>query len=335
MFVPVIDQNQKPLMPTTPSRARRWICLEKATGFFKKGVFCVRLNQKSSGRKRQKIAVGIDPGSKREAFTVKSKAHTYLNILVDAVDWVERNMKTRAEMRRGRRHRKTRHRQARFYNRRQPKIPPSTRARWCNKLRIINILRNMFYVSDYCVEDVKAKTKGKRKWDKMFSPLEIGKKYFYDELSQLGNLVTKAGYETKEFRDKLELRKSNKKLDDKFECHNVDSWVLANDIVGGHTKPDNKDIVKLVPLRFHRRQLHTLQCAKGGKRRIYGGTISLDLKRGSTVKHPKSGICYVGGTSNNRISLHSEKTGKRLCWNAKREDIKFLSFNSFRMKGII
>ncbi|MGY2793833.1 hypothetical protein ACVWVQ_000889 [Thermostichus sp. MS-CIW-36] len=39
MFVPVVDHNQNPLMPTTPSRARRWIKTGKATPFWKRGVF--------------------------------------------------------------------------------------------------------------------------------------------------------------------------------------------------------------------------------------------------------------------------------------------------------
>ena len=44
MFVPVVDHQQHPLMPTTPARARRWIQNGKATPFWKQGVFCVRLN---------------------------------------------------------------------------------------------------------------------------------------------------------------------------------------------------------------------------------------------------------------------------------------------------
>ncbi|MEH1956490.1 RRXRR domain-containing protein [Nostoc sp.] len=60
MFVPVVDQNNRPLMPTTPSRAKRWMKSGKATPFFKKGVFCVRLNQEPSNRNTQPIAVGID-----------------------------------------------------------------------------------------------------------------------------------------------------------------------------------------------------------------------------------------------------------------------------------
>ena len=74
MFVPVVDAHQKPLMPTTSSRARRWIKSGKATPFFKKGVFCVRLNIEPLDSKTQLIAVGIDPGSKKEGFTIKPKS---------------------------------------------------------------------------------------------------------------------------------------------------------------------------------------------------------------------------------------------------------------------
>lgn len=73
MFVPAVNSNQRPLMPTTSSRARRWIKSGKATGFWKRGVFCVRLNVEPSSRNTQPIAMEIDPGSKREAITIKPK----------------------------------------------------------------------------------------------------------------------------------------------------------------------------------------------------------------------------------------------------------------------
>ena len=107
------------------------------------------------------------------------------------------------------------------------------------------------------------------------------------------------------------MKKSGDKLSDKFSAHNIDSWVLANHLVGGHSKPDNKNLVKFVPLRFHRRQLHALQ-PTGGERRNYGGTMSLGLKRGSLIKHKKHNIVYVGGTMDNKISVHNIWTGKRI-----------------------
>jgi hypothetical protein len=168
------------------------------------------------------------------------------------------------------------------------------------------------------------------KWDVSFSPLEVGKKWFYDNLSQLAPVETKQGYETKELRDQLSLKKSKSKLDDKFECHNVDSWVLANWYVGGHTTPDNKRILRIYPIRLHRRQLHALQPDKAGQRKNYGGTRSLGFKRGSLIKNKKFGVVYVGGTSKDRISIRSVESGKRLSQNIKVRDCKFLGYSSWR-----
>ena len=90
-------------MPTTILRARRWINSGKATPFYKKGIFCVRLNIEPSNNIKQDVCVGIDPGSKREAYTIKSEAHTYLNVLTKTPNWVKDAVKTRREMRRTRR----------------------------------------------------------------------------------------------------------------------------------------------------------------------------------------------------------------------------------------
>ena len=138
------------------------------------------------------------------------------------------------------------------------------------------------------------------------------------------------GWETAAWRNLLGLKKSKSKLDDKFECHNVDSWVLARDMAGGSYDPDNKNVIKIVPLQFRRRQLHMFQFAKGGVRKLYGGMRSVGFKRGSIVKHKKYGICYIGGASKMGISLHSLGSGDRICRRAKAKDIKFLAYNSFR-----
>ncbi len=342
MFVPVVDSENRPIMPTTASRARRWVNSGKATPFWKKGMFCVRLNIEPSDRNYQPIAVGIDPGSKREAFTVKSQAHTYLNVQSHAVDWVKDHVEVRRHMRRARRFRNTPCRQKRA-NRlvNKKRIPPSTKSRGQWKLRICKWLTLMFHVSAFVVEDIKAKTwKGSRKWNSMFSPLEVGKQWFYTELQQLANLEIKAGFETYEMRQRLGLKKSKQKLSNKFEAHCVDSWVLANWYVEGHLKPDNINLIEVIPLEFHRRQLHRLQHASGDIRSRYGGTLSAGFKRGSIVKHPKYGFCYLGGwqesptkkePNRKTVSLHNPKTGKRLTQNALPTDIKFLAFNSWRV----
>ncbi|MGL5923339.1 RRXRR domain-containing protein [Chroococcidiopsis sp.] len=360
-------------MPTTPARARRWIESGKATGFWKRGIFCVRLNAEPSNRNTQReigggiippptlspIAVGIDPGSKREAFTVKSQAHTYLNILAHAVDWVKDAIETRRNMRRARRFRKTpcrQNRSNRLVN--TQRLPPSTRARWQWKLRICRWLTKMFPITAFVVEDIKAKTwKNSKRWNTSFSPLEVGKTWFYNQLRQLGILETKSGMETKELRDSLGLKKTKNKLAEKFEAHNVDSWVLGNWYTEGHEKPrvsaeelfprrtriDNTQLLVVIPLRFHRRQLHRLEHAPGSVRPRYGGTISVGFKRGAIVCHKKHGLCYVGGFMDSPtkkdllrqvISLHSLETGKRLTQNALALDTKFLTYNTWRTRYV-
>jgi hypothetical protein len=202
----------------------------------------------------------------------------------------------------------------------------------------------MFPISTFVVEDIKAKTwKRARKWNVMFSPLEVGKKWFYSELERLANLVSKTGNDTYELRQSLGLNKSKNKLSNKFEAHCVDSWVLANSVTDGHIKPDNTQLIEVIPLELHRRQLHRLQHQTGHARPRYGGTISVGFKRGSIVQHPKYGFCFVGGwalsptkkdPNRKTISLHSLETGKRLTQNAVIKDCKFKSYSTFRITAV-
>jgi hypothetical protein len=249
MFIPVVDTRQQPLMPTIPARARRWVKSGKATPFWKQGVWCVRLNQEPSNRLAQPIAVGIDPGSKKEALVVKSAAHTVLNIQADAVTWVKDAVQTRRQMRRARRFRKTPCRAPRANRlRNTKKLPPSTKARWQWKLRLCRWLTRLFPITTFVVEDIKAKTKGKRRWDRSFSPLEVGKRWFYQELVHSAPVEIRQGWETKQLRDSLSLRKSKQKLAETFHAHCVDAWVLAWALVGGQSVPENMRLLCLTPL---------------------------------------------------------------------------------------
>jgi RRXRR protein len=321
MFVPVVDHHQQPLMPTTSARARRWIKSGKATPFWKGGVFCVRLNLEPSARHTQPIAVGIDPGSKKEALVVKSSAHTYINIQAGAVTWVKEAVETRYQMRRARRFRKTPCRPRRF-NRAGGSLPPSTKARWQWKLRLCRWLCLLFPITNFVVEDIQAATKGKRRWDRNFSPLEVGKHWFYTELGQVTPVQTRQGWETKQLRETVGLRKSSNKLAETFSAHCVDAWVLAWAVVGGSMTPDNVRLLCVTPLRWHRRQLHRLQPGRGGLRTVYGSTRSLGFTRGTLVQHPRYGVVYVGGTLHGRLSLHQVADGKRFCRTAQPADCR-------------
>jgi hypothetical protein len=332
-YVPVISSSGQRLMPCHAARARQLVREGQAIRRFDRGLFYIQLRDRQTGN-IQAIAVGIDPGSKKEALTVKSQAHTFLNIQADAVTWVKEAEENSSRMRPTRRSRNTPYRQMRT-NRHpgQVRLPPSTRARWGWKLRLVNWLARYYPIDTFVVEDVAAVTKpGQHRWNQAFSPLEVGKQWFYAELGKLAPVKTLKGYETKAERDQLGLKKSRQKMADKFEAHCVDSWVLANWWVGGHTSVDNPAILYIVPLRFHRRQLHRLQPTKGGIRKPYGGSNSLGFKRGSWVKHPQHGVCYVGGSSNGRISLHDLENGNRLVQHAKPDECQLLTRSSWRIR---
>lgn len=333
MYVPVVDQNQQPLMPTSPRRARRMMESGKATGFWKRGAFCIRLNIGPSARNYQAIAVGIDPGWKREGLTVKSEAHTFLNIQAVAVSHVAKKAKTRRTLRRSRRQRKTPYRQCRANRSVGFRLPPSTRARWGWKLRIASWLKKMYPITVFVVEDIKARAfKNARRWNMSFSPLEVGKQWFYEEISKLARVDLMEGHETHRLRSDLGLKKSPNKLSNKFSAHCVDSWVLANDWVGGHTKPDNERLILLEPIQFQRRSLHDQVFTKGGIRRRAGGTMSLGLKKGRLAQHVKHGLCYIGGNMNRRLTICSVASGARIARNVKTADLRLLAYNSWRFE---
>ena len=115
---------------------------------------------------------------------------------------------------------------------------------------------------------------------------------------------------------------------DSWDAHCVDSWVLASSQMKVIPSIDKK-MLYIRPMQFHRRQLHVFQPTKGGVRRAYGSTRSLGFRRGSIVNHKKFGICTVGGTSKNKISLHSLQTGIRLTQKASISDVTFKSFNNY------
>ena len=326
--VPVVSSTGKPLMPTSNLRANQLIRAGKALRRFSKGVFYIRLTQRADGDTQQ-VALGIDPGSKKEGFTVKSASKTYLNIQADAVTWVKSAVETRRMLRRSRRNRNTPCRQNRS-NRAIGNIPPSTKARFQWKVRVATWLSKLYPISRFIVEDIKAHCFGGRQWNKSFSPLQVGKKWFYAELEKMAPVDTLQGFDTFKLRNEMGLKKTKAKMSEVFEAHCVDSWVLANYYVGGHTKPDNTEIILIMPLQFSRRQLYVQNFSKGGIRKQYGGTRSMGLKRGSWVKHEKHGLCFVGGSSKGRVSLHSLSDGKRICQNAKTQDIAFLHFASWR-----
>ena len=334
MFVPVKSKSGKKLMPTDANKAGVLIKKGLATPYWSNGIFCIRLNYEVETDYTQEIAVGVDPGSKKEGFTVKSESHTYLNVQADAHHKVGKKIEKRRELRRGRRSRKCPNRKKRT-NRlaNKERIPAGTRARWNWKLRILDWLSNLYPITHISVEDIKARTiQRAKKWNQSFSPLEVGKQWFYTEVEKRWKLLTLQGWETKEIRDRLGLKKSSAKLSETFDTHCVDSWCLAYQTVGGADIPDNTSIFCISPIPIRRRELHRQNPQKGGKRRRYGGTTWNGLVKNTLVRHAKHGLARISGFGKAGISLYS-LGGKRLCQNAKIQDFKVLTRLNFNYRS--
>jgi len=332
MFVPVKSKDEERLMPMHPARARKLVKRGEATPYFDNGIYCVRLNKEPSGRETQEIAVGVDPGSKKEGFTVKSEAHTYFNVQADAHNKVGKKVEKRHELRRSRRSRKCpnrKNRTNRLANRNR--IPAGTRARWEWKLRILEWLSKLYPITHVCVEDIKARTiERAKKWNQSFSPLEVGKDWFYTEIQKRWELLTLQGYETKELRDRLGLKKSSDKTVEIFDAHCVDSWCLAYYAIGGPGKVDNRDIFCISPIPIQRRTLHREQPKKGGIRSRYGGTVLANgLIKHTLVKHVKYGLARLGGINAKGLFAIYNLAGKRLTTGAKRNSFKVLTRLNF------
>ena len=341
VFVPVLGSDpvktqirfSKPLMPCHPARARQ-LKKKGAKARWFRGIYAIQLTHRSDGEKQPTVC-GIDPGMKREGFTVQSKSHTYLNIQSDSITSVSYRVLIRKWLRQGRRHRWTPCRQPRSNRRNKKKwLAPTVRSKWEIKMNIINYLRKLFPITDFVVEDVAArKFVHFREWNKNFSTLELGKTEYYEKISQLGTLKLLKGYDTATRRNELGLKKKHNKLSESFYSHNVDSWVLAS-FITGRTEVDNKNVFRITPLRFYRRRLHFTCPQKGGVRNKYGGTICGLFKKGSFVKHNKYGLLFVSGDTAKGIALSNPSTGIVERQNGVSEEYKFLFYSPWRTNWV-
>ena len=337
MFVPVTHQSGEKLMPTHPNKAGMLIKKGLATPYWRNGIFSIRLNYEPKKKHKQEIVVGVDPGSKKEGFTVKSASHTYLNVQADAHNKVGKKVEKRRELRRSRRSRKCPNRKQKKHNlSHRDRIPAGTRARWDWKLRILDWLSTLYPVTHVCVEDIKARTIERAKqWNQSFSPLEVGKQWFYFEVEKRWKLLTLQGWETQEIRDRLGLKKSSKKLSEIFEAHCVDSWCLAYHTIGGQNIPDNTDIFCISPIPIKRRELHRQQESKGRKRSRQGGTVfGKGLVKNTLVRHIQYGLTRLAGVNAKGLfSIYNLEGNKRLTTGAKRSDFRVLTRLNFNYRS--
>jgi len=126
----VLDKNKEPLMPYNPARARQLLKSGKVA-VYRRYPFTIILKDREGGE-TQPIQVKIDPGSKVTGIAVVASFKrglycVWAGELSHRGQSIRDGLLSRRQLRRGRRTRKLRYRQARFDNRNRPGgwLPPS------------------------------------------------------------------------------------------------------------------------------------------------------------------------------------------------------------------
>lgn len=156
----VLDTHRKPLMPCYPARARKLLNSGRAS-VFRRYPFTIILHDRTVEESQlQDMEIKIDQGSKTtgvalvvhgEASSVAFAAH-----IQHRTD-IKSNLDSRRAVRRSRRHRKTRYRQARFLNRTKPKgwLPPSLLSKAENILNWVIRFAKLAPITQFALETAK------------------------------------------------------------------------------------------------------------------------------------------------------------------------------------
>jgi len=152
MFVYVINQHGKALMPCSPRKARILLKQQKAK-VYKRTPFTIQLLCGSSGYK-QSISLGVDAGTKH----IGISASTDKNVLFEGEAQLRTDIQdllsTCSQFRRARRSRTTRYRQARFLNRKKSKgwLAPSVQHKVDSHIKIVKLVHRILPVTQLTVE---------------------------------------------------------------------------------------------------------------------------------------------------------------------------------------
>jgi 5-methylcytosine-specific restriction endonuclease McrA len=150
-YVFVLDTNRKPLTPCKASLARKLLKVGKAK-VFRLYPFTIILKKEVTEDPRP-VTLKIDPGSKVSGLAILSGSHLiWVAELTHRGQAIKASLDSRRSLRRGRRSRHTRYRQARFLNRTRPKgwLAQGLRHRvettltWVNKLSRLAPVRTIF-----------------------------------------------------------------------------------------------------------------------------------------------------------------------------------------------
>lgn len=147
-FIFVLDTNKKPLTPCKPSMARKLLTAGKAA-VFRRFPFTIILKKRVTST-IESITLKLDPGSKTTGIALLQGEKVIFGAeLTHRGQTIKASLDSRRLLRRGRRSRHTRYRQARFLNRTRKKgwLAPSLQHRVETTLTLVNKLRRLAPIS--------------------------------------------------------------------------------------------------------------------------------------------------------------------------------------------
>ena len=334
----VLDVSGKPLTPCRPKRAKKLMKGNKAKPTWNKfGQFGIQM-LKETGDETAEIILGIDNGTKWEGYSIICDKTNNFNVMWKLPDKQKlvKKLEERSRLRRARRQRNCRRRQARFNNRNKDGfIAPSQLQVVQSRLKAIKELFKSYPISSVAFEDVKFNHRDK-KYGKNFTTIEIGKtmiKNFIIEKIGRRNLISFEGTETYALRDKYNLKKNSDKSKQDFYTHCVDSFVIAYEVMG---KPSilNENITYVDDnYRPIRRRLHDTQFKKGGIRDNFSTGKFQGISKGCIIGDENGWMGQlVGGTKDNcwYCDFELQDNGRKIY--QKRKSLKKVDWISHNFK---
>lgn len=139
-------------MPTNPAKARHLLKSGKAK-VVRRTPFTIQLTV-ATGEAKQDITLGVDAGSVVVGLSATTENEVLFEAELQLRNDIVKLLATRATMRRVRRSRKTRYRQARFLNRMRPKgwLPPSIVNKINGHSKVIALVKKLLPITKVIIE---------------------------------------------------------------------------------------------------------------------------------------------------------------------------------------
>lgn len=284
----VISVDGKPLMPTTPRKARILLKSGKAK-VVKRAPFTIKLNYKTT-EFVQNITLGIDSGYSNIGYSAVSEKKELISGTLELDNKTKDRLKEKAMYRRGRRN-KLWYRKTRFNNRAIPDgwFPPSIQRRYNTHINLINKIKKILPITKVIVEV------GNFDIQKINNPNISGKEY------QEGNLL---GYRNvKSFlisREKGKCQLCGKeKGNDGWNIHHI-----KQKNKGGTDKPDNLALLH----KICHKKLHKESLKLSSKNKVYKQSTFMNIIKNKFIEDIKCKLTYGYITANKRIEFGINKS---------------------------